>query len=453
MKKTLTLFLVGALMATSTVGCAKEQTTNSSREEKTVGVKKADNEKTTETENTSFSFLHFHNEADESGTAAAYTKMADKWTSENSDVTIDAQYVSHDNYETTLRTLMASNTLPDVFLCKGDTLTSLADAGLIVPVQEDIESNSIWYNGFNADAFSDGTYKETIYGIPFQLQSNTVVTYNKEIFTECGVDKFPENYDELLDAIQKIKAKGYIPIALGNKARWVAGSCLFNTFAYRYVDVDWFNSLKEGTGAKFTDEAFIRAVTDFQNLATVGAFNEDMNSIDNLEQKTLFYNKKAAMFIEGAWSLGDVIANAPDDVKAVTGFANLPKVVGAGGNKDTVAGGSGWQYVINASLKGEAKKKALSFIEAITGEDYGKVALEMGFVSASNVDASSIDLNPLFKKYLELNKTMNFAPIFDVQLPGAVGEELFTKTQELLIGAITPQQMAEECQAVMDAQY
>ncbi len=399
----------------------------------------------------SFSLLQFHKTTDESGTGAAYRIASEAWKEVNPGVTIEEEFVAHDDYETYLKTMMASNTLPDVFICKGDMLEQLAGAGVIVPLDDDIAGE--WGNGFSDGALTDGTVDDKVYTIPFQLQANCTVVYNQDILTECGVNEFPSTYDELLDAIDKINAKGYTPIALGNSAKWVAESCLFNTFAYRYVTADWFLSLKNGQGAKFTDEAFVKALADFQNLANVGAFNSDMNSIDNMQQKTMYYNKKAAMFIEGAWCVGDIIANAPEDVKAVTQFANLPEVTGAGGDKDAVAGGAGWGYCINASLTGENKEAALSFLKAVSDSNYGEIALQNGFISGSkveNIDTSSLD--PIFAKYLAYVSTVKQQPIFDVQLPAAVSEELYARTQELLIGAVTPEEMAQYCQEVLDAQ-
>lgn len=48
----------------------------------------------------------------------------------------------------------------------------------------------------------------------------------------------------LLEDCAKIKEAGYTPIAMGNKDQWLAESAVFNTYAYKYIDQDWFNSLQ-----------------------------------------------------------------------------------------------------------------------------------------------------------------------------------------------------------------
>ena len=403
-------------------------------------------------EKTSLSFMHFHSVSDTAGTAKAFDQASTEFLAANPNVEITSTYVAHDDYETNLKVLVTGDELPDLFLCKGDMLANLAKAGKIVPVADLMDD--AWKAEYLDTAFGDALVDGVPYGFPFQMQPNAVVYYNKDILTACGVDTFPATYAELLTAIEKIKAGGYTPIALGNKDQWVAESCLLNTFAYRYVDGTWFESLKNKTGAKFTDAAFVQALTDFQALATAGAFNADMNSINNNEQEAMYMNKKAAMFIEGAWALGNIIKDAPEDVKAATEFAAIPAVEGqAGGVQTGVAGGAGWSYVIKAGLTDAQQKAALDYYKAITTGTYGTYALEAGFVPAcktANVDATKLD--PLFAKYSALASTWTFLPIFDVQLSSPVASELYARTQELLIGATTPQEFAEACQAVLDAE-
>ncbi len=401
---------------------------------------------------TALSFMHFHSVSDTAGTAKAFDQASTEFLAANPGIEVTSTYVAHDDYETNLKVLVTGDELPDLFLCKGDMLASLAKAGKIVPVADLMDD--AWKAEYLDTAFGDALVDGVAYGFPFQMQPNAVVYYNKDILAECGVTSFPTTYTELLAAVDMIKAKGYTPIALGNKDQWVAESCLFNTFAYRYVDGTWFESLKNKTGAKFTDPAFVQALTDFQALATAGAFNADMNSINNNEQEAMYMNKKAAMFIEGAWALGNIIKDAPEDVKAATEFAAIPAVDGqAGGVPTGVAGGAGWSYVIKAGLTEAQQSAALAYYKAITSGNYGTYALEAGFVPAcktANVDATKLD--PLFAKYSALASTWTFLPIFDVQLSSPVATELYARTQELLIGATTPQEMAESCQAVLDAE-
>ena len=77
----------------------------------------------------------------------------------------------------------------------------------------------------------------------------------------------------------------------------------------------------------------------------------------------------------------------------------------------------------------------------------------MGFFSAATtgeVDESALD--PIFVEYWKLEETMNFLPIWDVVLPASFGSgEYYASTQELLINAVSPTDMAQRLQDAWEA--
>ena len=58
----------------------------------------------------------------------------------------------------------------------------------------------------------------------------------------------------------------------------------------RFTGSDWFKSIMDGSGAKFTDPDFVQALGAMQELGNMGAFNTDMNSLNSDQQKTLYFN-------------------------------------------------------------------------------------------------------------------------------------------------------------------
>ena len=372
----------------------------------------------------------------------------------NPDVEIDFQFTDSDNYQEKLTALMAGDELPDVWLTKGDMLPTFADAGSIQAADQYIKEDAEWADSYVEGAFTDTTYDDTAWGVPFQMQANCIGVYNQAIFEECGIDGWPETWTELLEDCAKIKEAGYTPIAMGNKDQWLAESAVFNTYAYKYIDQDWFNSLANNEGAKFTDEKFVKALEGFQNIAQY--FNEDMNSINQDEMFALYYDKKAAMFFDGAWSVGTMIQNCPEDVLATTHVGLMPAVEGESGTKYDTAAGAGWNYVINSRVEGDDLKAVLAFLKAITTGEYADDALQQGFISAAktseNADMST--LAPLFAEYYDLAAQMNNCSIFDCVLPAEVGSGvLYADTQQLIAGSMTPEDMAADCQAALEANY
>lgn len=400
----------------------------------------------------SFSIFHFHEE-DGAGTSAAFWNAVEKFQEANPDVEIEYTFTDSNNYQEKLTTLMAGDELPDVWLTKGDMPPTFADAGVIQAADQYISADAEWADAYVEGAFTDCTYDGTQWGVPFQMQANCIGIYNEAIFEECGIYGWPETWTELLEDCEKIKEAGYTPIAMGNKDQWLAESAVFNTYAYKYVDQEWFNSLANNEGAKFTDEAFVKALAGFQEIAQY--FNEDMNSIDQDEMYALYYNKQAAMFFDGAWAVGTMISNCPEDVLASTHVGLMPAVEGEKGTKYDTAAGAGWNYVINSGLEGDDLDACLAFLETVTTGEYADDALTQGFISSgktTNVDTSALD--PLFAEYFELASTMNNCSIFDCVLPAEVGSGvLYADTQQLIAGTMSPEDMAADCQAALEANY
>ena len=153
--------------------------------------------------------------------------------------------------------------------------------------------------------------------------------------------------------------------------------------------------------------------------------------------------------------MGNVIGNCPEDVLATTHVGLMPAVEGEAGTKYDTAAGAGWNYVIHSRLQGDDLTACLAFLKAVSTGDYANDALQLGFISSgktTDVDVST--LHPLFAEYYELAATMNNCSIFDVVLPAEVGSGvLYADTQQLIAGTMTPEDMAADCQAVMEANY
>ncbi len=393
------------------------------------------------------SFTHMFPTEDTEGNSIAFHKALEKFKSENPNVTINEEPLSHDNYETKVRTLAAGNELPDIFIVKGSMTSMFIENKLINPVDDVINSDPEWKAAFLQGAFDDFVVDGKSYGIPFQMLNTHLIYYNKQLLNDAGITAFPATWTEFLEAINKLKAKGLIPISLGNKGNWVAESCILSTLGDRYTGTDWFRSIKEKKGAKFTDPEFISALRALQELAKMGAFNTDLNSIDNMQQKTAYYNGKAAMFMEGNWAVSNVINDAPKEIQDNTELALLPAVDGGKGDAMANSAGAAWAYNVNSSLEGEKLATAYKVLKAVTDADYATISVESNAFPASNpktIDRSK--LAPLSIKYLDLSAKIKPVPIYDAQLSADLIQVMNTGLQQLLIDSITPEDLAKKIQ-------
>jgi len=397
------------------------------------------------------SFIHFFKQDDPNADAnnkTFYTMFA-KFKAQNPNIQFDVEDMVHDTYETKMKTLAAGNELPDLFFIKGSWIDNFIDNGLVKPVNEMLDANPSWRDNFNTGAFDE--FKRNgndIYGIPFQLFSTHLVLYNSAVLAQVGFNTFPKTWKDFTYVIKALKAKGYSPISLGNKAKWVAESCILSTLGDRFTGPAWFFSVRDHKGAKFTDPDFVKALDAFQQLARMGAFNSDLNSIDDNQQKTLYINGKSAMFMDGAWSISTLISIAPPDVVKNTHLAILPSVEGGKGDPNSVSGGSGWGYAINSSVSGDKLAAIGKLVAATTGADAARVTIENNGQPAGR--AASYDKSkvaPLSNEYFALVSRLKFTPIYDIQLNAPIIEVMNSGLQELLISSITPQQLAQRIEA------
>jgi len=396
--------------------------------------------------NDEITMIHFYSPVPDDANSNGFAKTMSEFRSKNPGITVSDEFIQHDNYEMKLKTMVATQSLPDVFLAKPDLFPVLRENGLILSVDDILSADSKFASAYKSGAFSDFEQEGKTWGFPFQLQSNHVVYYNKDLFAKAGYPEFPKTMDEFLQACKDLNSMGVIPFAMGNKGKWLAPSCIFNTMAYRYVGPEWFDSLYNDKGAKFTDEGFVDAARLMVDMVNSGAFNEDMNSIDNNQQRTLLYSGEAAMFVEGSWALGPVIDNTKGtELEGKIGLAVLPP---ANGHKDLanlVAGGAGWAVCINASMPEEHKAVVVQFVKEVFGQTFANTAAMNGGFPAMVPQIDASQLSPLQVEYNKL--PLAFGPIFDVQLPATIVDVFYNDLQKLLMGSISPEDYAANVEA------
>jgi raffinose/stachyose/melibiose transport system substrate-binding protein len=162
-----------------------------------------------------------------------------------------------------------------------------------------------------------------LWGMPIYLLGVPFV-WNKELFAKAGLnpDQPPQNFDELLSACSKLKAKGITPIGMGNKDGYT-GNWMFAIYGKSSLS-DLGEVKKAVLGeAKFSDPKYSGFYNDIAKLRTQGCFNDDISSLDLNQGWQLFPQKKAAM----AWTTdGNALSWAKTLGDKNVGVAAPPKL-------------------------------------------------------------------------------------------------------------------------------
>lgn len=440
---------------TKTTAETTEKVTEKTQETQQTESDSTETQKTTEedsieSEKVEISMMTLWAEDNKENIATSVREMIEKFQSENPDIVVNVEAIGDQTaYYTKIKTLAASNSLPDVFVCKGSELAAFAKNGLVAPLDEILDAE--WKSGYIPSSFDDISTDGSIYAVPYSMLSTHVIYYNKDILKDAGYDSFPTEWTEFTKMLSAVKEKGITPIALGNKEPWVAESCIMSCLGDRFTGSDWFRSIMDGSGSKFTDAEFVQALGAMQELGTKGYFNDDMNSLNNDQQKTLYFNGEAAMFMEGSWAVGAVDAG-PDDIKAKTGVAVLPAANGGKGNPKATSGGSGSGFAVGANNFGEKKDAIAKLLKALSGEEYSKSIAAKGEPVAYMVDDyDKSGVSDLALEYSDMASDLEFTPIYDSFLDPSVVDVMNSNLQELLIGVVTPEDCAKNIQDAYDA--
>ncbi|MCD9025787.1 extracellular solute-binding protein [Cohnella sp. NL03-T5] len=378
----------------------------------------------------------------------AYLKLIDQFQEDHPNITLDIQAMPQDAYKTRLKTAAAANEMPDVFLAWAGAMTKELVAGKAVrPLNDLLDSKPEWKNSFLANSFNDFTVDNQIYGIPTELTPTSLVYYNKSFFDQYGV-KVPQTWDELKQAVEIFKKNNVIPIALGDKGSWLAQSCILSALADRVTGTEWFLNAAAQNGAKFTDPEFVKSLTYLQELAKIGAFQDGFISIDNVGQEQLYNQGKAAMFIEGAWAVTNLVTQSPKDILDATHVTILPAIPGGKGKANSTSGVVGAGPAISSNMDEAKKAAAYELVYALSGPEAQKMSVENNKLVSYKVDVPADKVSPLFAEVNQLVGTLEFSPVYDAALTSAGTDAVNNGLQELLLGG-DPQKIAEKIQAAV----
>lgn len=375
----------------------------------------------------------------------AYLNLIDQFQKDHPNIVLDIQAMPMDAYKTRLKTAAAANEMPDVFLTWAGAMTKELAAGKAVkPLNDLLDGKPEWKNAFLANSFNDFTVEGQIYSVPMELTPTSLVYYNQSFFDQYGV-KVPATWDELKQAVETFKENKVIPIALGDKAAWLAQSSIMSALGDRVTGTEWFLNAASQNGAKFTDPEFVQALTYLQELAKIGAFQEGFISIDNAGQQQLYNQGKAAMFIEGAWAVTNLVAQSPKEILDATHVTILPSIPGGKGKANSTSGVAGVGPAISASMEEAKKEAAYELVYALAGPEAQRMSLENNKLVSYKIDVPADKVSPLFAELNQLIGTLELSPVYDAVLTSAGTDAVNNGLQELLLGG-DPQKIAAKIQ-------
>ncbi len=382
-------------------------------------------------------------------TAAAMDKVDAAFMAANPGIIIDHQPQPNDNYYDLLKAAAAADDGPDVALMHADRQETWDLAEVIVDLDSSIAS---WKNEIGEITWTASRPKSDpsrpVKLIPI-TQQGVGMYYNKELFVKAGLDPDnpPRDEDAFLEACEKLKAAGIIPLAEQRK-----GYPKSMMYMKRMLFANAYGPDLSATEINYTDPEVKTIVDFFVTLRDNEYFDPDANNLSYWgDVLPKFQNGEVGMIYGllsdiAHWkmfsdSLGkDNVGYFPNINLKGFPYKDQQNVTGAG------IGYSVFQWSENK----EAAIAYASFYGQTEGA--GIFMNELGAMSPNkNVNLDQFDY-PVLKEilgWMDKNPVLGSTP----SIPG-VALKAFEQEQSMLLmlGEITPEEFISITQKVLESE-
>ena len=373
-----------------------------------------------------------------------WEEVARDFEAKNPGVKIEMQFLENEAYKAKAPTLLQSKDRPHIiYSWAGGVLKAQVEAGVL----EDITAQVTPYKDqLSAAAVKAFTVDGKIYGLPHTV-SQVGFMYNKELFAKAGVDGAKiATWDDLLDAVKKLKAANVTPIVVGGADKWPL-HFYWTHLAVRLGGKAGFDAALKGENGGFEGDVFQKSGEHFKQLVDLQPFQQGFLGYKNPQAVGAFGDGKGAMilaissFYHTQRALAADKAGLSDDK---VGWFNFPVVAGGKGEAtDTLGGVNGWLVT-----KG-APKEAVEFVKFFISDAVQKRLAQGNFLIPTFKGAEAGLGSPFMRNIAQNIATSKYHQNFyDQDLGPSVGRVVNDATAELAGGSMTPMQAAK---AIQDA--
>ena len=336
-----------------------------------------------------------------------YNDIINEFKSKHPEVTIiDDSQGDESAFNNILTTDIASGTMANIFRIQGvANLSDYIDNGLLLNLQPYLDADKEWSGGFTEGSLSyyQVPGHEGTYAIP--MESGLIgVYYNEMLFKKAGIDKFPETWEQLLDAIAKLKENGIIPIAMGAQSTYMAGH-LHDQIFYKWMGTE-AAKLLGNREMKWTDDGVVQTLQFEKDLIDAGAFDPSAAGITDNIALTQFQQGEAAMVITGPWNISTFTDKSATPVSDNVKVAKFPyfEEKPEFKNQDMQILSP---YMVSGKLEGKELDLTIELLKMLTGKEAAKrFAEEAAFlIPRTDLDLDKSKCTDLFMQNVEIGGT------------------------------------------------
>ncbi|MFI6323822.1 ABC transporter substrate-binding protein [Nonomuraea sp. NPDC050556] len=140
------------------------------------------------------------------------------------------------------------------------------------------------------------SYQGQIYSVPVNIHRSNVLWFNPAVLKDAGVAGAPKTIEEFIAALEKVKAKGKIPLSIGSE--WTVTHLMENVLLGS-LGTDAYNALFK-PGADWSGPAVTKALENFKTILSYAGDPQD----DWQPAAKQVADGQAAFNIMGDWAYG-----------------------------------------------------------------------------------------------------------------------------------------------------
>ncbi len=301
---------------------------------------------------------------------AAYEACADKFTEQNSNISVKIEQSGWGDYWPGLQTAFVAGTAPDVFTNNISKLPEFVSKGQVVDIQPLVERDGVSTDVYIGDLANLWSRESARYGFPKDWDTVAVV-YNKTMLEKAGIDPAvmedwtwnPQDGGSFEKVIAQLTldANGNNGLSPDFDPNNVVQYGFITDSSDAYGHTQWshyavsngwyYNDGPWSSHYYYDDPKFAEAIQWYADLNLKKGYAPPFEEVSGLGGNALFAAGKGAMITDGSWMINWYADNTDFEI----GFGKLP--IGPEGRKsmfngisDTIWVGSqhqeeAWQWV------------------------------------------------------------------------------------------------------------
>lgn len=382
----------------------------------------------------------------------AFTTLAEKYKEQTGIQVIFELYAPSDIYSQKIVAAAQARILPDVFgiLDKKSVVASFIESGFVADLTEAFsKDNAAWEKEIFPKALAVSRFepgniykiKPGVYGVPIDV-TNIQMLYNKHLLKKAGITRPPKTFAEFLEAIAALKRVGIAGLVSGWGEMWMA-DCFASNYAFNIMGEEKVLATFRGE-VPYTDPDWIKVFNVFAELRDKGALADGIVTKGNKYAEQDFALERAAFAFNGSWCVNVYKEMNP---KLEYG-AMLPPVVNVN-LPMRVWGGAGASFSVNNSSKN--KEQAIAFLRWLTASPQQTFLAEETKNLPSNRQALT-SISSILSEFAAAMDNTTHPTVWPYNEDALVIETFDKSLQAIIIGEKTPQQAAQDVQAVKERQ-